>query len=113
MKTSSLIAAFLLLISSIGFSQDTTNSPNETSTPSNSTAKKTAKGSFSAQFMISTGLRSVNLHLIGGSLKYTFGASSVSVALMPTLSFREDQPEPGKTKKPFVRPGFSIGPLYQ
>lgn len=93
----------LVMISMPGFSQDKPDSPPD----------PPVKGNFSAQFMISTGLRSVNLHLIGGTLKYTFHNSSYAVALMPTLSFREDQPEPGKTKKPFVRPGFSIGPLYQ
>lgn len=72
-----------------------------------------AKGAFSAQFLISTDLKSVNLHMIGGNFKYSIGNNGYSVALMPTLSFKEDHPEDGKRKKPFVRPGFSIGPLYQ
>ncbi|MDH5608666.1 MAG: hypothetical protein OEY56_04245 [Cyclobacteriaceae bacterium] len=70
--------------------------------------------SISGRFILSGSPRSVNINFVGSSITYTKGEGSFSLSLMPTISFRKDVPASATaTQKPFVRPGFSIGPLLQ
>jgi hypothetical protein len=68
---------------------------------------------FTSQFLISTDLKSMYINIVGAGLRYKRNHSIFSVTIFPSLSFREDSPEPGEEKKPFVRPGFALGPLFQ
>jgi hypothetical protein len=72
--------------------------------------QKVTLNSFTAQFLISTDLDAVYLNVVGAGVRYTNRHTSVSLTIFPSLSFREDKSE---ENKPFVRPGFAIGPLFQ
>jgi hypothetical protein len=70
--------------------------------------------SFTAQFLVSTDLKAMYLNIVGAGIRYSRRNASISVTIFPSLSFRDDKnPEPGEDKKPFVRPGFALGPLFQ
>src|SRR5882672_2271923 len=71
-------------------------------------------GLFSGQFLISTDLHSVYMNLIGAGYKYTRRHTTISFTVYPTLRFYDD-PQPDKTepRRPFITPGFAIGPLVQ
>lgn len=69
---------------------------------------------FTAQFLLSTDLKAAYFNMVGAGIKYSKNDKSISITIFPSLSFREDKyPEPGEDKKPFVRPGFAVGPLIQ
>jgi hypothetical protein len=68
---------------------------------------------FSAQFLVSTDLKAVYLNLVGSSIKYTHGNTSIAVGVFPTIRFYEDPHlDSTEPKKPFVVPGFSAGLLF-
>src|SRR5436190_23287344 len=68
---------------------------------------------FTAQFLVSTDLKAVYVNIAGTGIRYTKNKTIISITIFPSLSFREDKPLPGESKKPFVRPGFALGPLFQ
>ncbi|HYC84761.1 MAG TPA: hypothetical protein VEB86_06040, partial [Chryseosolibacter sp.] len=70
--------------------------------------------SFTAQFLVSTNLEGFYLNIVGAGIRYTRKHTSVSITIFPSLSFRKDRRDvPADQKKPFVRPGFAVGPLFQ
>lgn len=71
--------------------------------------------SFTAQFLISSDFKSaMYFNVVGGGLKYTRRNLSISISLFPTLRFHKDPHEdPTDDLRPFVTPGFSVGPLFQ
>ena len=71
-------------------------------------------GLFTTQFLISTDFKSsVFINMIGSGVRYTRGNFVVAISLFPTLRFHRDEWE-DKTddKRPFITPGFSVGPLF-
>ena len=69
-------------------------------------------GLFTTQFLISTDFTSsVYINLIGSGVRYTRGNFVVALSLFPTLRFHRDK-ESSDTIRPFITPGFSIGPLF-
>lgn len=69
---------------------------------------------FTAQFLVSGDFkRTFCFNMVGAGIKYTKKDMVISLSLFPTLTFREDEPVDGESKKPYVRPTFALGPLFQ
>jgi hypothetical protein len=81
--------------------------------PSTNQQPKVKVSPFTAQFLVSTDFEAVCLNLVGAGIRYTKNNSSVSITIFPTLTFREPETVLGGKQKPFVRPGFAVGPLFQ
>ena len=77
--------------------------------PAKSTALKTT--AFTSQFLISTDLKAVYFNFVGGSIKYTSGASSISLTVFPSLRFG-DAVNAETASDPKVVPGLAVGPLF-
>ena len=79
------------------------------------TEPKISISPITAQFMISTNFDAVCLNMVGTGIRYTRKNTIISITIFPTLIFREDTeiPDPGDPKRPFVRPGFAVGPMFQ
>jgi|GEM_PF-2409995 len=70
--------------------------------------------SFTAQVLVSSNLEAMFLNVVGAGIRYSHRHTSVSLTIFPSLSFKEDRRDVlPENKKPFVRPGFAIGPLFQ
>jgi len=77
-------------------------------------ASNESKAVISTQFMVATDFQSVYLNFIGIGIRYGKPQRSISIIVLPTLRFY-DAPPPGNgdPRRPFVTPGFSIGPIIQ
>ncbi len=77
--------------------------------------EKTVKAvGFSSQFLVSTDFKGFYFNMVGGQIRYTNGDFAASIAIMPTLRFHKDEHlDPDEDIRPFVTPGFSVGPLFQ
>jgi len=69
--------------------------------------------SVDANFLIATDFSSLYFNFIGAGIKFQKKNVTYSISVFPTLRFYEDDPESGATKRPFVTPGFSIGPMIE
>jgi hypothetical protein len=76
---------------------------------------KTVKAvGFSSQFLISSDFKGFYFNMVGGQIRYSNGDFAASIAIMPTLRFHKDEHlDPDDEIRPFVTPGFSVGPLFQ
>lgn len=101
MKPSNLLCMLLLMVATLTLAQE-----KERKTGISGQA-------FSSQLMISTDFRDMYVNLVGSGIRYTRGDVMVAISLFPTLRFHEHHPEPDEDKRPFVTPGFSVGPLLQ
>jgi hypothetical protein len=100
-------ALLLLLSATLSFAQQTT-------TTIKTDQGEVKVGLFTTQFLISTDFKSsVFLNMIGSGVRYTRGNFVIAISLFPTLRFHKDEWEdPTDDKRPFVTPGFSVGPLF-
>lgn len=82
--------------------------------PERVTGSYYAFSSFTAQFLVSTDLDGMYINIIGAGFQYSKKYTKISLTIFPSLSFKEDKNvKPGESQKPFVRPGFALGPLLQ
>lgn len=78
------------------------------------TPKKISVSPFSGQFMVSTNFKAGCINMIGAGIRYTKNDWVIGVSLYPSLIFKKyELSDPTDTPKPFVRPGFAVGPLIQ
>ena len=73
-----------------------------------------SKAVLSTQFMIATDFQSVYLNFIGIGVRFGKPNKSISIIVLPALRFY-DAPPTGNSdpRRPFVTPGFSIGPVIE
>lgn len=100
MKTARQIWMGMFLLTSVNAFAQEASKPNSITTTA-----------FSSQFLISTDFNAVYLNFVGGSIKYTSGASSISLTVFPSLRFGNAVNEE-TASDPKVVPGLAIGPLF-
>lgn len=66
---------------------------------------------FTSQFLISTDFKAVYFNFVGGSIKYTSGASTISLTVFPSLRFG-DAVNAETASDPKIVPGLAVGPLF-
>lgn len=73
-----------------------------------------SKAILTTQFMVATDFQSAYLNFIGIGVRFGNPNRSISIIVLPALRFY-DAPPTGNTdpRRPFVTPGFSIGPVIQ